>query len=242
MKTLNRRSLLGAVLAGALAAGALSGCSGGTSGGQDGAVLTYDFNAGKQGWEADVADLPANYNPDNYQLEYAHANLPAPLDTTKKALRLTSNNSDDDLWYFLKRQITGLSPNRRYRVRFDVEIASNAPVESIGAGGGAGTDVIVKAGASAQEPRVEVRGGYRVFSLDKGNQTQVGRDAVILGHIAVPGDQYVYQLKQLDNGGQAFHVQSDSSGRVWAFIGTDSGFEGTQSLYYTRLKLMFTPE
>lgn len=221
----------------------LSGCGGGSAGLSPNTptAVSYDFNAGRQGWTADYADAPSNVPPSALQLDYAHANLPQPLDTSKKALKLTSHNTSDDLWYFLKRQVTGLAANTSYRVRFDVEIATNAPAEHFGVGGGPGLSVTLKAGASPQEPKVEARDGTRVFNLDKGNQVPGGKDAVVLGNISIPGDQAVYRLKPLDNAGQPFSVRTDSSGRAWVFVGTDSGFEGVQTLYYTKIKLTFSP-
>jgi hypothetical protein len=165
----------------ALLPAVLGGC-GGSSGGpapDNPALFSYDFNASRQDWTADYADAPGDVPASAFQLGFAHANLPQPLDTTRKALKLTSHNTSDDLWYFLKRQVTGLSANTSYRVRFDVEIASNAPASHFGVGGGPGLAVTVKAGASSQEPKVEVRNGMRVFSLDKGNQITGGEEAVV---------------------------------------------------------------
>jgi hypothetical protein len=36
-------------------------------------------------------------------------------------------------------------------------------------------------------------------------------------------------------------VRTDSNGRAWVFVGTDSGYEGVQTLYYTKIKLFFSP-
>lgn len=247
MSHLQRRKFIGIVCAAVGAVGILGGCGGGTTGGLTGGPVRYgfDFNAGWQGWVADFTDLPLNYESMDFELASRHANLPAPLDTTRKALCLTSHNRSDDLWYFLKRQVTGLRPNTRYEVRFDVEIASDASESAVGIGGGEGTSVVVKAGASATEPSVGtgLRDNIpsRVFNLDKGEQFQGGRDVVILGNIAIPGDQKVYTLKQLNNGGTRFVATTDNSGRLWTFVGTESGFEGLQTLYYTRVDLTLSP-
>jgi hypothetical protein len=90
----------------------------------------FDFNAGTQDWTADVSDLPANYSSALYEISYGLAPLPSPLNTSHRALRLTSFNQSDDLWQFVKRPISGLRPNTLYRVRFEVELASNAPQNS----------------------------------------------------------------------------------------------------------------
>ena len=35
------------------------------------------------------------------------------------------------------------------------------------------------------------------------------------------------------SGLESLQVQTDGSGSVWLFVGTDSGFEATTSVYYT---------
>ncbi|RYX80943.1 hypothetical protein EON83_26400 [bacterium] len=219
-----------------------AGCGGGSANG--GAVTVtqnFDFDAGMQGWTSDVSDLPADYNNDNYQISYSVAALPAPLNTAKKALRLTSFNQSDDLWQFVKRQVTGLRANTRYNVRFDVEIASDAPENSVGIGGSPGSSVIVKGGAAIAEPAVRIENGARVFTLDKGNNSQQGTQARNLGNVGIPGDESVYKLKQLNNVSRLLPLTTDSSGNAWVFVGADSGYEGQKELYYTQIKLTFTP-
>ena len=76
------------------------------------------------------------------------------------------------------------------------------------------------------------------MNLDKGGQSQGGEDAVVLGTIAKPDDGTdEYVLIERDNSGSPLLTMSDENGRVWVFVGTDSGFEGTTALYYTHIKI-----
>ncbi len=220
----------------------LSGCNGSIGGPSTPATIVkdFDFNAGIQNWAMDVSDLPANFTSADYELSTAHAPLPAPLDSTKKALRLTSFNHSDDLWQFIKRPINGLEANTLYRVRFEIEIASDAPENSAGVGGSPGASVYLKAGASPLEPSVRIENGERVFTLDKGNQANIGSAAVLLGNVGIAGEDFSYRLKSFDSANQTFPVRADGAGKVWVFVGTDSGYEGRKTLYYTRIKLTFT--
>ncbi len=220
----------------------LTGCNGPIGGPTepDSVVKNFDFNAGLQGWTSEVSDLPANFSAQDYELSTSIAPLPAPLDSSRRALRLTSFNHSDDLWQFIKRQIDGLEPDSRYRVRFEVEIASDAPENSFGVGGSPGASVFLKAGASPVEPSVRVENGDRIFTLDKGNQANIGADARLLGNVGIPGDETVFRLKGLDNANQPFMVRTDNAGKVWVFVGTDSGYEGRKTLFYTAIKLTFT--
>ncbi|HEX8465439.1 MAG TPA: hypothetical protein VF627_12555, partial [Abditibacterium sp.] len=199
---------------GILIALSLCGCSGGGSGPTTttptGPTQLFDFNAGTLGWTSDASDLPANYDNQSFEISFSRAQLPAPLDTSKKALRLTSHNRSDDLWQFVRRRVGGLSANTLYQLRFDVEIASDAPEDSVGVGGSPGASVVVKAGASAQEPTVKIEGGERVFSLDKGNQSVGGSEAYVLGSVGIAGDEFVYTLKSLSNASRPFPVRTDN--------------------------------
>lgn len=242
MRTVNRK--VGALLAAAFLS-ALAGCGGGGNGSRGGptAAVTreFDFQGGTEGWTAGFADVPASPNP-TYELDFAYADLPAALHRPRKALRLTGHNRSDDLFMFVKRRLDGLRPNARYQIRFDIEIASDAPQNSFGAGGSPGS-VPLKAGASAREPQaVPDSQGFLRLNIDKGNQAVGGRDMIVLGTVGVPGDQFVYQFKRLDNRSYPFFARADAQGHLWAIVGTDSGFESRTALYYTRIRLVLTPE
>ncbi len=59
--------------------------------------ITYNFAQSQHGWTGEFADYPVG-EEDFYELDFAHAVLPAPLDTTQKALRLIGHNRSDDLY------------------------------------------------------------------------------------------------------------------------------------------------
>jgi hypothetical protein len=73
-------------------------------------------------------------------------------------------------------------------------------------------------------------GGDQVVTIgDFGNSTQLCSDAP-------------YELKTLSsNGTRSGMATSDSSGRLWLVIGTDSGFEGRTEIYYLGGSATFTP-
>lgn len=217
-----------------------SGC-GGSSGSTD-SRATYEFNfrSGSEGWTAGFADLPLDYRQDIFELGFAHADLPAHLGAGRRALLLSGHNRSDDLFMFIKRRFDGLQPGTTYRVDFDVEIASNAPASFFGIGGAPGLSVYVKAGATTQEPLAVPQAGYLRMNIDKGDQSQEGRDTFNIGDISIPGDEAVYRLKRLDNRGRPFEAGTDAQGSLWVIIGTDSGFEGKTDLYYSQIRLTIT--
>jgi len=170
-------------------------------------------------------------------LNFSHDTLPAPLDTTKKALKLEGNNHNDDLFLFTKKKLTGLAPNTEYKISFEFVLASNFPTSSIGVGGGPGSATYVKAGASATEPKKVAVANFYELNLKKGNQSQDGDDALVLGTLGISGDDFVYKLIERNSDGQTFKAKTDGEGNLWVFVGVDSGFEGIHEFYITKANI-----
>lgn len=236
-----RRTLLrGASLA---ALSLVAGCGGGSESGTAPASreFAFDFNDGQQEWAFAATDLPLDYAPDIYELASSLSALPAPLDGSRRGLMVQGHNRSDDLFLFVKRRVSGLTPGTRYRAAFDVEFASDAPSSFAGIGGPPGLAVTVKAGVNGTEPVPVVQAGYYRFNLDKGNQSVGGADALVLGDVGIPGDKAVYQLKRLQSDANGLAVQTDAAGSLWLFVGFDSGFEGKSVLYLTRVGVRLTP-
>lgn len=204
-------------------------------------LYTFAFQNGSLGWAGDFADYPAG-EEDFYQLEYGFSRLPAHLDPARPfALVLAGRNYSDDLCMFLRRKVSGLSPNTDYAVRLRVRVASNAPAGAVGIGGAPGESVALKAGVALERPVANPV--TRLLNIDKGNQSVGGEDAMVLGNIAVPTSISVprYRFKVLSNRNDPFLFRTDATGAAWLFVATDSGFEGYTRLMVTRVSAEFTP-
>jgi hypothetical protein len=205
--------------------------------------LGYDFqlSRGPQGWVELFADYPAN-NEAIFNLVADYRPLPAPLDTSTSALYIAGTNRSDDLWMQYKTEVM-LPEDTTYRVSFDVEIATNAPSGCFGVGGSPGESVTVKAGVSLVEPDRELdAAGWWRMNVDKGQQTNGGEDAVVIGDLANSRsceEGFEWELKRM--GGPPMMFTTDSTGRAWLFVGTDSGFESRSAVYYTRFVARFEP-
>jgi hypothetical protein len=212
----------------------LPGCSGSSSGEE----VLIDFTLGPQGWIAGFSDYPVGQER-SFELDAAYRPLPPPLDAMGSALFISGNNHSDDLFMFYKGKIGGLEPGRDYRVSFTVEIATSVPKGCIGIGGSPGESVYVKGGASDVEPVAVNAGGYYQMNVDKGEQSNGGANAVVLGDVAnsqaCGAGSPQWELKTVSGGG-AVEVAADADGSLWLFVGTDSGFEGTTSIYYTNVR------
>ena len=50
-----------------------------------------------------------------------------------------------------------------------------------------------------------------------------------------------YELKEFDSGSTPITITADASGRLWLVVGIDSGFEGTTTVYITRVSVSLDP-
>jgi len=204
-------------------------------------VFPFDFTARDEQFTAGFADLPANYSTNQYALRSSRTNLPANLGG-KPALFISGANRSDDLWMFWKRKAIGLLPNTVYEATFDLELASAAAAGMVGIGGAPGESVFLKAGASTAEPRIVTdKSGWLRMNIDKGNQSQPGASAAVLGHAAKPDAGTNYAIISRDNRSSRLRATTAADGSLWLFFGSDSGFEGTTSLLYTKFTAVLEP-
>lgn len=218
----------------------LSGCNDGE---QEITVFTISFPFGDtaQGWTGDFADYP-EADSVAYGLYFGHDLLPDNLNSTGSTfgLQLSGNNGSDDLFMFIKKKITGLRPNKTYELLFTVKLASNAPTGAVGVGGAPGENVYLKAGASIVEPLKELQAGMYRLNIDKGNQAEEGADMINIGHIGVSAGTTAFTIiTRTNNSKNSFTITTDEAGEIWLVVGTDSGFEGLTTLYYTQVDVAF---
>jgi hypothetical protein len=200
--------------------------------------VNFTFQTDNEGWVGDFADYPNENNVDIfYALDFLHSSLPAPLNTTDGALKQSGNNHSDDLFMFVKKKIAGLSPNKNYSVSIEIQLASDAPENVGGIGGGPSESVYIKAGASTIEPVKVLQGSdnYYRINIDKGNQSQGGVNMKSIGNFSNGTGLAVYKLKTLTTPSPV-NVTSNANGEIWLIIGTDSGFEGPTTIYYNSIK------
>ena len=195
-----------------------------------------DFTTGTDSWMAVFADYPAGQET-FYELKAFHATLPPPLDQTDGAFFISGNNHSDDLFMYLKKQFSGLKPNTSYTAKFTVDVASNAPSGGTGVGGPPGDGVSFGIGVTIAEPfNILAPNGYYRLNLDKGNQINSGPARKVIGTMGNGYDTWRYVLLRKEG---TFSFTTDDTGRVWATVSTDSGFEATSALYYSRITMEF---
>lgn len=210
-----------------------------------GLACTFEFRRGLEGWRGGFADLPADQVRGKlFDLRFARVRLPPHLDRPDHGLLLAGNNRSDDLVMFVRRKLTGLLPSTRYAVSHRLLLATDAGAGCVGIGGAPGESVYVKAGASAREPRPVERDGMLRLPIDIGDQSQDGEDAKVLGDVASPElgcDGRRFALIQRDGSDRPVYALTDERGRLWLFLGFDSGFEGRTRVIIDRIEVDLHP-
>jgi hypothetical protein len=205
----------------------------------------FDFNESDHDWKAGFADFPANQDTSLYRLQFKYTDQ-TPGAEHRRSIMLSGNNHSDDLFMYIKRKITDLEPDAEYTLTFQVEFTSNAQRGLAGIGGAPGESVYVKVGAVGNEPKAVVEGNHYRMNIDKGNQAQGGENMVNLGDIAVDENANGYVVKNLSNGPYSstyngpITARTNAEGELWLIVGTDSGFEGKTTIYYTNVSIVFS--
>jgi hypothetical protein len=196
--------------------------------------LNFSFAENFAGWEPAYADHSLGQEA-SIDFAFGHERLPTPLDD-RSGVYLQSMNVADDVFMYVSRLLDGLAADARYRVELSITLATNAPPGCVGIGGAPGEAVTIKAGATRVRPDNVVEQGFVRPNFDKGNQSESGRDVIAIGDFAqaVPAGDCVaplYSRKTLSTDSDGPVVTSDSRGRLWLILGTDSGYEGLTRIY-----------
>jgi hypothetical protein len=202
-------------------------------------IVDSAFQTGTDGWKAEFAEYSTATDSTTLEMPAGRTRLPTGLDTTKYAFRMQSNNRSDDMFMYIKKKVSGFIPNQNYSVTFEMDLGTQYPENSLGAGGSPGSSVYLKAGAVATEPTRKLEDGFYHFTLDKGQQSESGKDAVLLGNVSNGTDQPTYKLVRRSNADKPINIRANAQGEIWLFVGSDSGFEGLTVLYYDHIRATF---
>lgn len=201
--------------------------------------FAFDFDAGGHGWLADFVDFPLDQEA---EVGFVSDRRPlrAPLDENRSALYHRGLNLSDDLFMYHKRRVHGLEPGATYRVHFRAEFATTVATDCI-----SGLALFLKAGAVVDEPQRVIGNadGWVRLSADKGIQTDIGDDVILLGEMrsTTPGcPEDELGLGELESD-DALTVTADEDGAVWLFFGEESVFEIAHEVYYTFVQAVFEP-
>lgn len=199
-------------------------------------TFSYLFADSASGWTADFADYPLDSTGSYLHFKYDSLPYIINRDSAINSLKLSGTNIDNGLFMFVKRQISGLRPNTNYEIFMSVRLASKEPISNNGLEDTSGELVYVKVGASTIEPKVELesQGEYYRLNFDKGAGAEGGASVLIVGNIGVSTTTTKYALITR-NSSESFQATSDSNGKMWLIVGTDSQYAGRTVVYYTQI-------
>lgn len=217
--------------------------------GDDGPLeFAFDFADGDEGWAADVADYSIGQE-ETIDFQSGVEALPEEIDDGRTGFRLRGHNVSDDLAMFLRRELgpdDGIEAGADYKISYQLTFASDAPTGCAGIGGAPGESVFLKAGAANAMPEPVEEDDFVALNVDKGNQSQGGPAASVLGHIAnginceeAIENDYPYVSLERDHDHEA-RVTADDEGRLWLLVLTDSGFEGATEIFYEQIEVELT--
>jgi hypothetical protein len=197
----------------------------------------FTFANGTESWQSFFSDYPVS-EEDFYKLVFIDTLLPAPLDQTVKSLKISGNNHSDDLFSAIYRKFSNLEPNKTYLVTFNIEFASDAIIGGVGAGGD--PNLALGAGCINYLPAktIDNLNYYRnnfPSLIQSGQSNEVFK---ILGGIGVSENYPTpFKLINRNNIGNPVTIKANSNGDIWLIIATDSGYEGTTTLYYKSINV-----
>lgn len=202
------------------------------------AVFTDDFQLEAGAWVAGFSDVAADL-ADNVQFEGTVVGH--PLNMVRPSLYLFGHNISDDLFMFWKRRVFGFVPGASYDVRMEVDYATQYQQ---GCHAGVGPAVLIKMGATTQEPLVvEIADGSLRMTIDKGEQFEEGSAIRILGdhRNGVPGcvTDAPFAERSRSSGARSVRVTADNQGAVWLVVGTESAFEVANAIHFSRVRYAF---
>jgi hypothetical protein len=202
-------------------------------------VYTFEFAQDESGWDAFFSDYPEG-EEEFYELEFQRTGLPAPLNNSTFALKLSGNNHSDDLMSLIYRKFEGLKPNTNYRVTFDIDMASITPSNSVGVGGS--PDLAFGAGGISVAPSntIDDQDHYRpnFEGFQNGQSNNVFK---MLGRIGVQENTTQWTMINRHNRNNPITLKSNEQGALWLMMGTDSSFESTTTLYFKKITIRITP-
>lgn len=204
--------------------------------------LSYTFDAmSLEGWTGGLADYTAGTEPADYDFVAEARRLPDAVAAAGGGAFIASTNTTDDLFTYIKQSVPGLLPGVTYAVTFTLRLASDAPSGCVGIGGAPGESVYVKVGATALEPRAVVQDGVYRMNVDIGSQAQEGNASHVVGDVANGAaceGEARYRIIERESD-RPVEAVADAFGRLWIFVGMDSGFEGRTGLYVDQVDVRF---
>jgi hypothetical protein len=204
---------------------------------KEGQEFKFDFSQNTEGWQGFFSDYPVG-SESFYELEFSHSYLPAPLNGSVRAIKISGNNHSDDLLSLIVRKFENLKPNTVYSVTFDIELASDVTSNAPGIGGSPDLELGVGGLSELPKNNIDDQDYYRPNFISLLQSRQSNEVLKSVGRIGVsPNYPAPFTLINRNNLSDPILLKTNANGELWVMIGTDSGFEGITTLYYKSIKV-----
>jgi hypothetical protein len=199
---------------------------------------TFDFNEGENGWKHGFSQYPTAGDSAEAELRYAYTDKPPSL-PEGKGLMLSGKSSTPELFMFIKKQLTDLRPETDYTITVNVEVASSAASQSNNV---VFPSVFLKVGAVSYEPQTFKTADKVLINVDKGAEDEDGSEMLNIGNI-IGANSIDYNLALKSSSSKnpiPILARTDSNGSLWIIVGTDSNFQGTTTVFYSKVNVILT--
>ncbi len=190
----------------------------------------FTFNTDDAGFTPIFADYTQQENADSFYAFHAEHKA-VPIRRAGSGLYISLANYSADMFMGYVKKLEGFTPGEEYRFTISFKLAANVAGGLVGIGGAPGESVFVKCGIASVRPEsvLQEDGSFRL-NIDKGNQSEGGKDMDVLGDIAGTADPHPdgYAFKSFKT---TVTAAAGEDGCVYLVIGTDSGFEGVTDYY-----------
>ncbi|WDV45689.1 hypothetical protein PV797_19680 [Clostridiaceae bacterium M8S5] len=186
---------------------------------------TYDFS------NVSVADIK------KYGLEARHSKIPVK-GSSRKGIMMKYTVAQDNIFMYITKKLSpkdDLKPNKKYKVRLSFDIATNQSRDKLSAK----DRVFIKAGIVNEEPKERQKKGLKLINIDTGDFGCSGNDMRILGDIYKTNGtkDESYQYKSFET---ILDITTNEKGEAWIIIGADSGIKSKFTLYFTKIRVVFS--
>ncbi len=213
-----------------------------------GIVLVSDFSEGPQGWSPFFTNIPSN-SVEEYQLQINITPLPESTGQSRNGLYVSGSNKGSEIHFFLKKEVTGLTPNKLFRLIFRMDVATNiaaTPSNFVSKSASNESGLNMLAGALSFEPNITGNSPLTgLLEPNFNNQIPItvgdsNSDIINLGPLQHQDEGSDFQVVQLENINYPFLARSNNAGTIWLLIGFHTDKPEDFEVYFRSARVLFT--
>lgn len=189
-------------------------------------LTVFDFENGDQEWEGGISDFPVGYE-DSTEYLFDNSQVPVALSVEGNGLSVSADNPHGDLFYFFKKKVTDLEPNKKYKIDFEFLVYTQLLTQSSKP---SSDELYLKIGAVNYKPELKKTiwrnsMDYIALDVDKGDtNSESGNDIINVGSVK----EFTSETPEIISGNTfdfIIEAEADNDGTIWLVVGIDSGIK-----------------